>query len=100
LPNNHALPSELTIFTVSEVAPTCLTWIDALAADPRSDALMLDANAVTEIDGAGVQLLLSLSNTLAQKQRSLCLLNPSQALSLACKSLGAQKLMDPTEPTR
>jgi anti-anti-sigma regulatory factor len=100
LNHHHALPSELTIFTVGEMAPTCMSWVDASAAEPASDALELQADAVAEVDGAGIQLLLSLSNTLAQRQRTLRLLNPSQALSRACQSLGAQQLMDSTELTR
>ena len=102
---NCALPNELTIYTISELHPQCLAWI-ATDADADSDAddandgepaavngLRLDARAVQEVDAAGVQLLLSLSNTLARQQRPLRLVRPSAQLLAACEALGASSLL-------
>jgi len=103
----HSLPSELTIYTVGELAPQCLAWIDSKAgADVADDdeyanddgseivsALRVDAQAVEDIDAAGVQLLLSLSNALAQQHRPLQLVRPSAPLLAACRALGASSLM-------
>ena len=103
----NSLPSELTIYTVGELAPQCLAWIDSRAgADLAEDdedadddgseivsALRVDAHAVEDIDAAGVQLLLSLSNALARQQRPLQLVRPSAPLRAACEALGAGGLM-------
>jgi len=98
---NCALPNELTIYTISELHPQCLTWIatdadadDANDGEPAAvNGLWLDAQAVQEVDAAGVQLLLSLSNTLARQQRPLRLLRPSAQLLAACRALGASSLL-------
>lgn len=93
---DHTLPDELTIYTVGELYPQCLSWarVDdgeqaADATDPAAvDRLRVDAQAVREVDAAGVQLLLSLANTLARQQRQLQLVGPSPALVDAFEVLG------------
>ena len=92
-----SLPSELTIYTISELHPQCLAWIgadaDADNGEPAAvSGLRVDAQAVQEVDAAGVQLLLSLSNALARQQRQLQLLRPSAPLLAACMALGASGL--------
>jgi len=101
-----SLPSELTIYTIAELYPLCLSWIspvahaDADAAGPAAaDGLRVDAQAVLEVDAAGVQLLLSLSNTLAQHERQLQLVSPSAPLVAACTALGASGLVAHAELT-
>ena len=99
---NCSLPHELTIYTISELHPQCLAWIATDAdADGGADegdsgtvsGLRVDAQAVQEVDAAGVQLLLSLSNALARQQRPLRLVRPSAPLRAACMALGASGLM-------
>jgi ABC-type transporter Mla MlaB component len=87
------LPSELTVYTVSELAPQCRAWLIADADDPAT-SLRVHAQAVSEVDAAGVQLLLSLANTLQANDRQLKLLQPSATLSAACQALGAGSLLD------
>lgn len=91
------LPAELTIYTVGELHPQCLGWMDADPTHP--DRLAVDAQAVQEVDAAGVQLLLSLSHALAARGRLLSLEAPSQPLVAACQALGLAVLLSPeTEP--
>lgn len=95
----HALPSELTIYTVSEFYPQCLNWVNERTTDEvdESAVLCLDAQGVSDVDAAGVQLLLSMSNSLEKVNRQLLLSNPSQALSDACHAMGATCLMGATD---
>ncbi len=88
MPATYALPAELTIYTIGELAPQCIDWLDV---DARP-CLHVQAQAVAEVDAAGVQLLLSLANTLAAQQRQLQLVAPSDALVAACAALGAEHL--------
>ena len=92
------LPSELTIYTVGELRPQWLTWLASLreqnSADSSADtAMLVDAEAVGEIDAAGVQLLLSLSHALQREHHVLQLHNPSRPLAAACDALGVQALL-------
>ena len=87
------LPAELTIYTVGELHPLCLSWLDADPTHP--DRLAVDAQAVQEVDAAGVQLLLSLSHALAARGRLLCLQAPSPSLTAACRALGLPELSSP-----
>ncbi|MCW5667595.1 MAG: STAS domain-containing protein [Piscinibacter sp.] len=86
-----ALGAELTIYTVAETRERLLA---ALQADAAGDAdLVIDASAVSDVDGAGVQLLLSLSQALAGRQRRLALAEPAAPLRAACSRLGLDHLL-------
>lgn len=87
------LPAELTIYTVAELHPLCLSWLDADPTHP--DRLTVDGQAVQEVDAAGVQLLLSLSHALAAHGRQLCLQWASEPLTAACHALGLADLLSP-----
>ena len=96
--NTFSLPSELTIYTLSELHPQWLAWLSQTdhpgAAKPIPDAFFrVSAEAVGEVDAAGVQLLLSLSNALTLQQRTLQIVNPSQPLASACAALGVSALL-------
>lgn len=84
----RTLPAELTIYTVGETCPQCLAWVDA----DGDDRVTVDAAAVSDVDAAGVQLLLSLANALRRRDRELLLTDPSPALTAACAALGAAAL--------
>ena len=86
-----ALPTELTIYTVSECASQWASWLDDL--EPHAEVLCIDASAVGDVDGAGVQLLVALANALRQRQHGLRLLRPTVALGSACQRLGAAFLL-------
>ena len=85
-----ALPAELTIYTVGELHPHWLAWLASRGDDDHTE---LDASAVAEVDGAGLQLLQSLAHALARQQRPLRLLRPSEVLQRACSALGLQALI-------
>lgn len=89
-----SLPAELTIYTIGELYPQCLVW---MRADARPE-LRVQAQDVTEVDAAGVQLLLSWSRTLVAGQRRLHLVEPSEVLVAACTALGADRLTRPAGP--
>lgn len=102
--SSPALPSELTIYTASELRPQFLDWLHRvreapLAADSGDEIVELDAAAVTEVDGAGVQFLLSVANSLGQAHRVLRLHNPSRLLIDACAALGVSHLIHLDEVT-
>ncbi len=82
-----ALPSELTIFTVGELHPQWLAWL-ADATQPGRETAQLEATAVDAVDGAGLQLLLSLKRTLADRGVKVTLTDPSHTLCQACEALG------------
>lgn len=86
-----ALPAELTIYTAGETRAAWLAWLAEHADGP----LAVDAAPVTEVDAAGVQLIVALSRSLAAQQRELCLLAPSTALRNACERLGLARLLAP-----
>ncbi len=76
-----ALPAALSIREVSTVAPT-------LAAAIAAGASVLDSGAVSIIDTAGLQLLLSARRTAAALGVELRLAAPSAAVKDSARSLG------------
>jgi len=90
------LPAEVTIYTASELHPA---WVSALPAmQARASAAMsstvgVDASAVDEVDGAGVQLLLALANELHVLGLTLQLSPVSGPLREACAAMGAATLL-------
>lgn len=85
MPTLH-LPEELTIYTVGELHPRWRAWADESAAQP--DPVTVDGSAVDQIDGAGLQLLVSLCRTLTARHTGLQLANASTALREGCAALG------------
>ena len=80
-----ALPAELTIYTVGELHPQWLAWLGKGAASAPADVL---ANGVEQVDGAGLQLLLSLAHAVAERGRALRIQDPSDVLQAGCAALG------------
>ncbi|MFG6466188.1 STAS domain-containing protein [Pelomonas baiyunensis] len=94
--NALSLPAELTIYTVAELHPQWLNWA-AAQAEPEA---AVDAHAVQDVDGAGLQLLLALHRQLGTQGRTLRLQAPSPSLSDACTALGLGAwLADITSPS-
>lgn len=90
------LPHELTIYSVAELRTAWRSWLDAAPADTGAGPCtpcLADGAAVREVDAAGMQLLLALSNQLAGQQRALRVKNASPALALACDTLGLSALL-------
>jgi len=91
----RSLPAELSIFTVTETRASWLAWLasEASALSSADDLPPLDASQVDVVDGAGVQLLLSLQRSLHDRGLTLRLAAPSQTLRVACAALGAGALL-------
>lgn len=94
------LPAELSIYTAAELHPQWLAWASR-DGGARPDALV-DATAVDQVDGAGVQLLVALQRCLAARGCTLRLLAPSRPLRDACDALGLsawlQQLLETQAP--
>jgi anti-anti-sigma regulatory factor len=84
----HALPSDLTIYNVGELLPLFQGWLAN-----GSPVLSVQAQAVAEVDAAGIQLLLSMDRTLKARDAQLELLDASPGLSAACEALGVSGLL-------
>lgn len=82
------LPVELTIYSATETRDAMLAWVTEQAAKP-SGSLEVSAAEVREIDGAGLQLLASLSNM----DQSWQLVDASETFSNACRALGLGHLL-------
>lgn len=96
----RSLPAELTIYAVGDLVALCRRWLDqddaaAAAAQAASSPFVLQAGAVAEVDAAGVQLLIALANSLAERGRRLALQGPTPLLCQALERLGAQALLAP-----
>jgi anti-anti-sigma regulatory factor len=85
---HRTLPAELSIYSVGELKGQWLGWISEAPAGPDAEHWALDASTVSEVDAAGLQLLVALSHTLSQQDLRLVLLHPSAALSEACAAIG------------
>jgi anti-anti-sigma regulatory factor len=87
------LPAELTIYTVGELHPQWSAWLAEAASTDDDAPVCLDGSAVDQVDGAGLQLLVSLANSLAARQRTLQLVDASRLLVNACETLGLAALL-------
>ena len=87
------LPAELTIYTVGELHPQWSAWLADAGRTDDDAPVCLDGSAVDQIDGAGLQLLVSLANSLAARQRTLQLVDASRLLVNACETLGLAALL-------
>ncbi len=85
------LPEALTIYTVSELQPQLLHYLQALVGPAR-----LEAAAVQEVDSAGLQLLQALAMLCQRQGRALQLMQASAAFSGAAAALGLQGLLQDT----
>ena len=83
----HALPSELTIYSVGELSPQLAGWLS-----DASGSLRVDASQVAEVDSAGLQLLMALAQSCEQRGHTLALLEPPHPLVQAAQALGLQTL--------
>ena len=97
---HRTLPAELSIYSVGELKGQWLGWISEAPAEPEAEHWALDASTVSEVDAAGLQLLLALSHTLSQQDQRLVLLHPSAALGEACAAIGLADWLEQHLPER
>jgi ABC-type transporter Mla MlaB component len=81
------LPAELTIFAVAELREPWQAWLSGLSGAAQAT---VRADAVDQVDAAGLQLLLSLQRSAKARGHSLQLLQPSHALRSGCQALGLE----------
>lgn len=94
MPTVLCLPDELTIYNAAEVHARFAAWLHADDTESAATTpVRVGADAVAEVDAAGVQLLVSLANTLEQRRRGLELVAPSACLAAACGVLGVPWLV-------
>ena len=92
-----ALPAELTIYAVAELHRS---WLTALSgSDPDVRVLAVDASAVCDADGAGLQLLLSLRQHCRVHDQVLHLERPSTVLAEHAQALGLHALLAQPDTT-
>lgn len=75
--HGFSIEGELSIYRAAELAQALQAWAAAL---PASVLPSLDLSAVTEMDSAGLQLLLSLRKTLQAQGQELCIAQASEAV--------------------
>jgi len=99
-PPAMSLPAELTIYTVGELRPQWLAWVEQLGATARDpgDSAPVRADAVDQVDAAGLQLLMALQRSLAGRGLRLDLLDPSEPLRTGCQALGLGAWLQPAAP--
>jgi ABC-type transporter Mla MlaB component len=81
------LPQELTIYAVGDLHPQWLAWL-AEAGTQGGEEAEVDGQAVDQVDAAGLQLLVSLQRSLADRGLRLRLNEPSEPLRQGCQALG------------
>ena len=84
------LPAELTIYTASATRTAWLAWLSRPGFTPRS-SVEINGGQVEEIDGAGVQLLGALTQSLVEQGVAWRVTAPTDVLLQACSALGSQE---------
>ena len=100
LPPAMRLPAELTIYTVGELHPQWLAWMEQMGTRARAPggSAAVRADAVDQVDAAGLQLLMALQRSLASRGLRLDLLDPSEPLRAGCQALGLGAWLQPAAP--
>jgi len=88
--HTRELPSELTIYTAAEVHAQLMTWLTS-DAEPGNWPVL--AHGVSQVDAAGLQLIVSLNRSLQARGQQLLLVAPHEALLHAGRSLGMAALL-------
>ena len=91
--NTLAIAEELSIYRAAELAQTLCDWVQST---PAGQALHLDLSEVTEMDSAGLQLLLSLSRTAQAHALPLHITSASPAVQEVLRLTALEPLLLPT----
>jgi ABC-type transporter Mla MlaB component len=83
------LPAELNIYSALETRDALLAWVTEHASKGQ-DTLNVSAKNVEEVDGSGLQLLAALANM----EHAWQLVDPSDALVDACRTMGLSQWLD------
>jgi phospholipid transport system transporter-binding protein len=99
----RALPPEFTIYSLAGLRQEWLAWLPEASSARRADGAApepwpVDASAVSDVDAAGLQMLVALAHSVAACGKALVLTAPSAAIASACEGLGLGHLMDGATP--
>ena len=83
------LPAEMNIYSALETRDALLAWAKEESAKAR-DFMEVSARDVAEVDGAGLQLLVALTNMGLSWQ----LVESSDAFADACRTMGLASWLD------
>lgn len=92
--NRFELPSELNIYSALALRDALLAWV-AQQAPLQGGYLEISAREVAEVDGAGLQVLVALS----QGGPAWRLVEASAVFAEACRTLGLGDWLDPQHLT-
>ena len=88
----YTLPAELTVYTVND---TYQHLVDTLTT--ASGIVIIEAHAVEEIDGCGIQLLTYFASQCQEKNTYFQCDNPSESLKEAAKLLNVSTILFPLD---
>jgi anti-anti-sigma regulatory factor len=96
--SSRSLPPEFTIYSLANLHKSLTAALPKAARGRRASAKAtgswpIDGSAVTDVDAAAVQMLVSLSHALTVRHRTLAVTNPSGPLVRACETLGVPFLV-------
>jgi ABC-type transporter Mla MlaB component len=99
-----SLPADLTIVSLGSLRAPALEALPAAAGAGEDlgssrQEWLVDASAVSEVDAAGVQLLISMYHAAAARRHALRLHRPSTRLVDACRALGVAFLATASDTT-
>ncbi len=102
MPSSRSLPPEFTIYSLANLHKSWMASLPKAARGRRASAkatgsCQIDGSAVTDVDAAAVQMLVSLSHALTVRHRTLSVTNPSRPLVKACDTLGVLFLVGAVE---
>ncbi len=83
------LPAELNIYSALETRDAMLAWVTEHVSKGQ-EMLYVSAKNVEEVDGSGLQLLAAFANM----EHAWHLVNPSDALVDACRTMGLSQWLD------
>ena len=86
------LPRELTIFTVEKFWKNLVEIFEKMN-KVEERLLILDFEALEKIDGAGIQLLLSLEKTMLKEKFQVKYLNVKESIEEVLKLVGVEYLL-------
>lgn len=91
------LPAELTIYTAAESHAVLLGWLESDPPPATPGTWALRGQGVSQVDAAGLQLLVALNLSLRARGQRLAITDPSESLRHACASLGLHALLQGAE---
>ncbi len=87
------LPDSLTIHNVGQVRQTIISYLEKQKKE-ENNIIAFDARSLKDIDGAGIQLLLSTLKAFGQEELSFSLVNRGKILEQLLELSGASDIVE------